>query len=301
MKPEPVLTSLPPQLFEMYRSFAEHLLILRGRLKPAQEVFAVNLYRFAQAELEREKETGYPALELVFSQLSRNYRILLLNMHPAQRVMVLDDALRWCHRDAIELLGDQPPIAAPALHKELFEICLQPSAQDVARYGYLQTWDKPERKLKKSALWRALKPEMLRVTGSSGEQIPGGEHWYDTICGQWTVRTYLDTGGAGGLRIGHDIFAAPHLDLKRQISVLGLLGFPIRPNWNLAGAGEEESVARCVGIVCDRFIGELPRLLAGVEHDITSQELELFAREEELERRLRREEWKQESFRSHED
>lgn len=277
----------------MPRSFTAHLLELRERLKPAQESLAVNLYRFGQAELEKEDKNGFPVLSLVLSKLSHNYRLMLLNMQPDRREAMLNDAIRWRHRAALKLLGEEVPEQRPAYLEELFESCFRPSEENVNRYGYLQPWVRPTSKISKSRFWRALKPEMVRVTGTAGERIPGGEQWYNTGYGQWTTATYLDTGGTSGIRVAHDIRTHRLLDIARQLSILSILGFPIAASWELAGSGQEESVATCIAMVCDRIIGVLPRLLEGVKHDISPEELAKFAEEDALDSQQRREKSKQ--------
>jgi hypothetical protein len=147
--------------------------------------------------------------------------------------------------------------------------------------------------MNKSKFWRALKPKMIGVTGSSGERIPGGEQWYNTGYGQWTATTHLDTGGTSAVRVAHDIRTSRLLDLARQLSILSILGFPIAASWELAGAGQEETVARCVATICDRFTGALPRLLEGVKHDISPDELAQFAEEDAQEGQRRREKLQQ--------
>lgn len=266
----------------MGTAFNSRILELRQRLKKAEESFAINCYRFACEELDNEKEAGFPILDVVASRLSHNYRILLVNMSPERRDAALNDAIRWRYRVALNLLGMEAPSSQAEYLKESFEFCLQPPEGEAAKHGYLRPWDRPATKMKKPLLWRALKPEMLRVTGDRGESYPRGERLYKTVYGQWTVTTRLDAGGSsGGIRLAHDIWAARrHLDLARQLSLLSLLGFTFAAEWSQAGAEEEERVAKCVAIVCERFIGALPRLLKSVTHDISPEELAQF--EEEL-------------------
>lgn len=281
----------------MRTALSDRIAQLQGRLKPAKDRFAINAYRFASQELEREKAAGLPILDLISSQLSHNYRILLLSMSPDRREAALNDALIWRHRDALALLGEKVPAARPSYLEVLFDLCLQPPDAEAAEHGYLRPWDMPKTKLNKAALWKALKPEMARITGDSGEPISGGERWYRTHFGQWTVTTYLDAGGkGGGIRLSHDIWTDRHLDLRRQISILNLLGFPFRAEWTQPGAGEEERVATCAAMVCERLIGFLSQLLEGVIHNISPDELKQYEAELAEEGRQRRERRKQLGF-----
>lgn len=276
----------------MRTELSERIAELQERLKPAKDRFAVNAYHFASQELEKEKAAGFPIMDLVSSQLSHNKRILLLSMSPQQRETVLNDVFRWLHRRALELLGEDVPSVAPTCIMEMVHFCLQPPEEEATKHGYLRPWNRPKTKMNKAVLWKALKPEMVRITGDAGESIPGGELWYRTAWGQWSVETHLDAGGmGGGIRLAHDISAARHLDLARQISILSLLGFTSMTEWTQPGAGEEERVATCVAIVCERFIGALPQLLEGVTHDITPDEMKQYEAELAEDSRRRKERW----------
>lgn len=278
----------------MQTALSARIAELNEKLRPTKTSFAINAYRFASREMEREKPAGFPILDLVSSQLSHNFRIALAEMATERRTLVLNEALSWRHREAFVELGQAAPQSYPAGLKELFDFCLEPPEHEAAQHGYLRGWERPQATMNKAALWRALSPEMERITGDSGESIAGGERWYRTAYGQWSVKTRLDAGGMGaGMRLAHDIQAARHLDLARQLSMLTLLGFPFGTEWSHVGAGDEERVAASVAMICERFIGALPELLDGVVHDISSTELAELNELSMEESRRRKERWKQ--------
>lgn len=234
----------------------------------ASRKFELNLYRFALEAEHAEILQGLPILDLVSSRLSYNYRIYIRSLNPEDRAAFLHSMVEWRHSTILGLESLATFTEKPEILNKCFRACMRPTEEQAREFGYLRRIMKPDRpRLRKPALWAAMRSEIRRLTGDSGFYWGPNERRFTMKFGEWTLDTHLDAGGMlGGLRLFQQIWTADKVFLVRQMSYPGVLGFPFIAEWSLSEAGEEESVARCAAAIAERILTAAPQILEGVSY-----------------------------------
>jgi hypothetical protein len=102
-----------------------------------------------------------------------------------------------------------------------------------------------------------------------------GEYVQAVVCGPWTIETALCLRTRNfQLELSHDVRISPggpYID--RQLSLHGILGVFVSA-WDTALPGDEEIVAQQVGEYNRFMVGNLGKLLDGIEPEVSRSEVE---------------------------
>jgi|SRR5579864_7759062 len=238
------------------------------RLQPTRDEFLVRFYRWSADFSRSEFGKNFPTISRIKSPSVQKLISFARSLIRTDRLLLCSALLKRGHQRAVELLEDFPSPEEEVLFERSREARLAyVPGIDEAQYGAII------RRPSKGPLRKILLERLAAVLGEPQMIGSGREEWtYSFPVRRWTVRTWIDTGGARSFGYDQAINAQPTVDLQSSVSILGWMGIG-QTDWLDLTEEEYEHAADCLAEVCLVFLRDVPKLLEGLSHDLPEPEV----------------------------
>ena len=236
----------------------------------SQKEFAVNFYRWALKDAEREFAGGFPFLRRIKYTAVADYLEFVKKLSGSDKRPFRVGMVKRCHSQGVFLAGDSPTAAEETLTEQYLNrnkvkdpllgsvLVLSHAEEKRAREAAAGT---KRYRIDRQKLRAALKEKLAPILGDSTEHFGGTILWkYSTVVGQWTVETWIDTGTRlTQFSYSHTVSLRPQVRLIEGTSILAWLG--IHPtNWDLLTNKDIPSAAELVADLSAHFIGAVSKI-----------------------------------------
>jgi hypothetical protein len=234
-------------------------------LEPLRDEFSLRRYRWALADAKREVMEDFRLLRLEKSRLSFSFVQFAEKLNREDRLTLLSACVKHANPRAVELTGD---VITPL--EESFYNQKSAHIQTGIALGLWPFDDQKSAKIVRKEFRKFLRANLSdRGLGEFDPwQLPA-EWRYRLKVGNWTVETYIDTGGSYR-QVGF-IHAIRGPDDAPLFSHYLSDGLGAGSNeWNMLTDKDLPRVADDIVVLARHFIDSMPELLAGLEPPVVS-------------------------------
>jgi hypothetical protein len=233
----------------------------------AQDKFALNFYRWAQAEFAREIAEEFPVIRRIQHPMPLEFLTKMQTLAQSARQLLASALLKRAHSRAVQLSGE----VISAEEAQLLESWYRPV---VISTGIGRGTER-KASLNRQSFRKLLRHELDTIPGRRTPILEPGELRYCCSVGIVDVETSIMTGSKGyDLCYVHNVLIGQQVYLAQFTSVLCWLGVFGQTMWSNLSDADAPRAAKMVTELCSRFIAAIPALIDGMTFGLSHEELE---------------------------
>jgi hypothetical protein len=243
------------------------------KMRAPQKEFAVEFYRWALKDAEREFSNGFPFLRRIKYTAVTDYLEFVNALSPSKKQPFQVGMVKRSHREGAFLADDGLTME----EQTLTEHYLNRNKDHDPLLGSVRVLSRAEQKrvkelsagetkyqIDRKGLRASLKEKLAPILGDSIEKLGSNALWrYSTPIGKWTVETWLDTGTRlAQFSYSHTVSLRPEVRLVEGTSILAWLGIH-STSWDLLTDADIPAAAALVAEVSSHFLDAMSKLAGG--------------------------------------